>query len=917
MNDRASDTPPSKFTRTPRRHDAEHAAGREHGAREALMERLMEKYMVDTMPSRNTVSVNDTPAAAPRERPKTAVPDSVATRPSTDIKLGSSNTDIAKQTDKGGANGGVFRFGKALSSAFAPVWGGLSRLWEGEVRKTMVAEQRAREKQEAKRLAKQDRVQHLKANKAVEQQKVYGIIERKDSHIWGTLKGRYGGSTLKSKGKMLHRDSGVEMDDYQEQFDRRDLDLDLGVNLATDYTLLPPPKEDEEFGQPLGMEDESILEASSHALLTDQGIRKKKSFGFLRPSMNNLKKVRSEMSLSSSTNRPSTAPAPERHNYDSPPTMLVGDNFVGNAHALHKSVSKKDLQKQAKLSKRVSDLETQLEKARKELALSSSENTFMFAPVISSADGGRPSLDSRSVPRKKKHFVSSLPTLPSDNNLMGFDFGDREMSEDSQRPDSDVASFDQTFSQRTPGGSALSTAVLNEAPSDGLTLGMKAFIEDGDFAGQEQQQQQQQQDAEKPLPPLPVKKLTVKRLPVKKKCTGSGLPWLKLDSGNDEEAAEDARTPKRKRADSATSARCASPKRVRGTSSSTIISSSAATKTSAQAGKERAEPPGDKANEQRPTSSNSRTSIETIRPLAKALDPITEDQESATAASCVARSGTTTTTVALSDEPGRPTATATPARPHAAASDRPAGPRQPPSKIPSPRHSLAAERRSSTDEVWEEDRVGHAMAATWDAGGAVGVDQSSEVEDELTAAPPGSATRRLCETMSPVSVSFWDDAAAIGTTALEIGDGGNGRVPSTTTSRGIAKSKRDGTTTKKNGVVKRISDYTTTAKAKPKAPNANSIADMLARFDDSPDSDRIVMLRPGVGSVPDLPATLRPPPHREQEQEADDEGRKTWTSPGKERSMAVMKENAPLPHPAPLAATATSSEDWKWDEDIF
>lgn len=117
---------------------------------------------------------------------------------------------------------------------------------------------------------------------------------------------------------------------------------------------------------------------------------------FLRsPSLHNLRKATSYMQLPS-TKTHSISDHPAEHVPEVPPVPI-------KVQSLRKEPSKKDLAKQQKLSKRVSNLEAQLENARRELQNSMASTNAADHP--------------RETPMRshRKHFVPGLlPSLPSE-----------------------------------------------------------------------------------------------------------------------------------------------------------------------------------------------------------------------------------------------------------------------------------------------------------------------------------------------------------------------------------------------------------------------------------------------------------------------------------------------------------------------
>ncbi|TKA71011.1 hypothetical protein B0A49_09348 [Cryomyces minteri] len=123
-----------------------------------------------------------------------------------------------------------------------------------------------------------------------------------------------------------------------------------------------------------------------------------KKFHLKAPSLSGLKRVSSEFHLRSAS--------PEKD----------------TSSALHKSHSKKDLRQQQKLNKRVSDLESKLEDARRELTVALGAASPL--PPL-------PPLPKKYTPLKKPFVPGTLASLPSES-LLGYNISEQNMPEDNQ-----------------------------------------------------------------------------------------------------------------------------------------------------------------------------------------------------------------------------------------------------------------------------------------------------------------------------------------------------------------------------------------------------------------------------------------------------------------------------------------------------
>ena len=226
---------------------------------------------------------------------------------------------------------GMFRFGKAITNAFNPVnvWQNLNGIWKEKEKDIQ---------------AKPDR-DVLKAKAELK------YAELKNSGYKGTQN-----ATARPESQEVpaikyedtddsrpssFRDSGVDVDEYRSSIDRKDSDqFDISTRC-----LMPP--------QPL------TAGPRSASPFSDASSGRRSSIRFQKPSLEGLKRVKSQIHL----------PSIKKHHEDAPSVPLTEtDDTAGPG--LRREASKKDLAKQYKLSKKVSDLENKLDAARRELELS-------------------------------------------------------------------------------------------------------------------------------------------------------------------------------------------------------------------------------------------------------------------------------------------------------------------------------------------------------------------------------------------------------------------------------------------------------------------------------------------------------------------------------------------------------------------
>ena len=156
------------------------------------------------------------------------------------------------------------------------------------------------------------------------------------------------------------------------------------------------------------------FDSATSSLRSDQNSNARSSLNLRKPSLPSLKKVNSHFHLSPSK-RSSVTPAPMS------PTVSGFRNTDLDANVIKKQQSRKDLHKQQKLSKRVSNLENKLETARRELLEAMHGSSSV------------PDLSPKKAPRS--FIPGALPSLPSERALY---------MHDSERVHKGEASFPET-----------------------------------------------------------------------------------------------------------------------------------------------------------------------------------------------------------------------------------------------------------------------------------------------------------------------------------------------------------------------------------------------------------------------------------------------------------------------------------------
>lgn len=282
-----------------------------------------------------------------------------------DMDGGDTFNDAGIETNK---PSGMYRFGRAIVNAFKPVavWRGFNATRDERERQTHLEKSIMEERRD-------------KAEKA--------YAELKKNNFKGLQTSLNNGRDMESPAinvthkvqSVSHRDSGIDMNEFRP----------LAAQLQDDQEsrakaqLMPLPQVTD-----IGRSKSSVPEAIAVRISSMQ---------FRKPSFQNLKKAKSHIQL----------PSAKRHTtlaaWD--PSIKLEDaaGTVALDQSLRKQPSRKDIAKQQKLSKRVSDLESQLEIARRNLKLSMNDPEACSEMV--------------SHKRSKPFKPGALPSLPSESIL--------------------------------------------------------------------------------------------------------------------------------------------------------------------------------------------------------------------------------------------------------------------------------------------------------------------------------------------------------------------------------------------------------------------------------------------------------------------------------------------------------------------
>ncbi|MCJ1479684.1 hypothetical protein MMC13_008370 [Lambiella insularis] len=247
----------------------------------------------------------------------------------------------------------MYRFGKALVNAFNPimVWNGLNG--------------RRKEKSEEELRSETTLLdeRRMKAEKAYVELKKDGYPGTRRLHPRAPSSANEppsadAASTLQTSNSVLtySRDSGIDVDYDTEE-----------------ALKVPPPnmeirrQSNEHKEDGIAFEARGEIKLPSYAIEVGPSVSPgpsassgpKLSLRLQKPSFSNLRKIKSHIHL----------PSTKRHSVASTPIPSIeidASRMIPDDNALKRQPSKKDFQKHEKLSKRVSDLENQLEKARRE-----------------------------------------------------------------------------------------------------------------------------------------------------------------------------------------------------------------------------------------------------------------------------------------------------------------------------------------------------------------------------------------------------------------------------------------------------------------------------------------------------------------------------------------------------------------------
>lgn len=274
-----------------------------------------------------------------------------------------------------------------------------------------------------------------------------------------------------------HRDSGIDVDGYCSSTDQK---RDSQVR-KFDEGLQPPRAFPENVGSISHVGSEqcaSFLSQASSAGLkpspiphTDQfdvpipreTSPRKSSLHFRKPSLQTIKKAKSQIQLP--TNKQYTEAA-----IPSPRDFNAAKAANADEHSPRKQPSRKDIAKQQRLSKKVSDLEVQLEIARRNLKQSIHKDF-----VDSNGSPQKGGVTAHSQKGQKTFSPDVLPSLPSERLL------NEQIPDDASQTRRDSgANTSRKFSERKPNDSLTGEdSTFPSAPAAQLKQEMQASVPKG------------------------------------------------------------------------------------------------------------------------------------------------------------------------------------------------------------------------------------------------------------------------------------------------------------------------------------------------------------------------------------------------------------------------------------------------------
>ena len=268
---------------------------------------------------------------------------------------------------------GMFRFGKAIANTLNPasIWQGINVIWN------------QKDKDKESKAAVEKSILQERQNRAIE---AYAELKKN------------GYKRTQSRAEIFrsHEIPAIKCEDTENV--PRDPFRDSGIEVDGDIMvpIQDSSMQEANHNEALEVPPSMPLTGRYASPIPDSNSKRKSSFQFRKPSLQNLKKVKSQIHLPS-VKKPGETPF-------SPLTeanTLLSPRLTGSG--LRRQSSKRDISRHTKLSKKVSDLENKLQIARLEL-----ETAMSNAPPV-------PNLPTY---LGRKAFVpGGLSSLPSEGNM--------------------------------------------------------------------------------------------------------------------------------------------------------------------------------------------------------------------------------------------------------------------------------------------------------------------------------------------------------------------------------------------------------------------------------------------------------------------------------------------------------------------
>ena len=381
MHDRPSDVPPSLYTRF---HPQEellgtnmgHGLGQEQRGMDLATDRLMEEYHFGHRSRQRGDSLSLESALSHGIGHPSTVQMSMAHANHTSLALVGESmspnkaavsaslmhdmTEADASTTQGHHSlqnkpSGLFRFGKTVASTFNPVqiWQRVSTNWKEAKEEVFREEQEAYERKEAERA--------LREQRRIKAEEEYAALKK------GGRLGALGTQNLQ-EGKKIYAPGytqGTDVSTIQNEEPRV-----AGKGIIDESLMSTDPSTRRESVNKEPSKPQAFAQTTTSSMnVMNQALQQKNTSSHSRKSsFIDLRKVQSELHMRTKRKsaRESLSPVKAEQPYD-PNTKHVIPSNDNSSRALRKAHSKRDLAKQQRLNKRVSNLEMKLAEARREL----------------------------------------------------------------------------------------------------------------------------------------------------------------------------------------------------------------------------------------------------------------------------------------------------------------------------------------------------------------------------------------------------------------------------------------------------------------------------------------------------------------------------------------------------------------------